>query len=214
MTSKDPAESVGEPSGQYEIELVGGHADGRTFTLPNLPAVWRVLAPIQTVDVYQAEAEGMLGPDEPLLVADYHIELSRFSGKPVKTVEGRYVYRSGRRPPILEGDPPFADDYLRATNWQDLGDGLWRADERQPMWRDSVLFVLLHDVGACRRLMVAQRMPGHAVEVEPELVYQEIRRNLQYEVKYQLTPECVVPGCTGKGFGGVPRGGTGPASQP
>jgi hypothetical protein len=119
----------------FEIELVGGHADGQVFAVPALGPAWTTAAPMGAEwwrgdDLYPTTAPA---------TATYLLEYNQATGQPRRTPQGRYVYRYGRRPSSPVGLPHFvADAFPDATGWERCGPGRWRASEPAPLGGDCV----------------------------------------------------------------------------
>lgn len=183
----------GHPT-SYEIELFGGHADGRTHVVRELSSHFNTMSVGIDADWLAAE------PVEPILdIVTYSLEYNQATGKPRQTPEGRYIYRHGPRPTLPKNLPhAIADAFPRAHHWESKGDGRWRALEPLTRGVDVWLYVLtLTEYG--RTAYVADRVSFEALDLARFDLDGRVFDELEYRCRDMLLPECVVPGCTERG---------------
>jgi hypothetical protein len=182
----------------FEIELVGGHADGQVFAVPALGPAWTTAAPMGAEwwrgdDLYPTTAPA---------TATYLLEYNQATGQPRRTPQGRYVYRYGRRPSSPVGLPHFvADAFPDATGWERCGPGRWRASEPAPLGGDCVLLVAVVEVEG-RQGFAPARVTTEmlaATGSDPDAVLNHWFRRLESLCRDLLAPDCVVPGCDRRG---------------
>jgi hypothetical protein len=181
----------------FEIELFGGHADGRTYTLADLPSHFNTVQ-VGIPAIYTAAVEPTtFGPPD---ITTYALEYNQTTGKPRQTPEGRHIYRHGPRPAEPAGLPHWvADAFPRAHSWVQLGPQRWRALEPLMRHVDYVLYVLMASKDG-RSYCVGQRVdPATLAQLDRADVELEIFRELSYQCEDALLPLCVVPGCQERG---------------
>jgi hypothetical protein len=183
---------------EFEIELFGGHADGRTYTLPNLPSHWNTVQVGIPVTFAATEASIFDVPD----VVTYALEYNQTTGKPRQTPEGRHIYRHGPRPAEPAGLPHWvADGFPRAHSWVRLGPERWRALEPLMRHVDYVLHVLA--ISRDGRSAFAGHRADPAMlarlDLDPEDFELEVFRDLAHRCEDMLLPACVAPGCEERG---------------